>query len=143
MPKALVATMTSASSSMNRFWFSVRSAGESPAWYAAAEKPCSCRNVAVSSTSRRVAQYTMPLSRRCAATNDAMRMRLAFGFICSTEKRRFGRSNPVTTTSGSVNPARRTMSSRTSSVAVAVSAMTGGRAPRATPYASMNSRISR
>ena len=45
---------------------------------------------------------------------------------CRTCQTRFRRSKPVTSTAGSRSPSWRTMSARTSSVAVAVSAATGG-----------------
>ena len=45
----------------------------------------------------------------------------------STEKRRFGRSNPRISSTGSRSPSRATISSRTGGAAVAVRASTGGR----------------
>ena len=55
-----------------------------------------------------------------------MRATLRLGSSRSTPKYRFGRSNPVTVSKGSRSPSSRTMSRRTRSVAVAVSAATAG-----------------
>src|SRR3954466_10624253 len=51
----------------------------------------------------------------------------------STLKRRFGRSNPRMSTTGSRRPSRATISSRTGGAAVAVSASTGGGAGGSAP----------
>ena len=61
MPKAMVATITSASSLAKAFWFAARSSSSMPAWYGNARTPWSLRKSAIWSTAFREEQYRMPL----------------------------------------------------------------------------------
>ena len=69
----------------------------------------------------------MPESCGCAAMYCATHAALCLFSMRMTSKYKFGRSNPVTLTTGSRNPNSATISRRTRSVAVAVNAATVGR----------------
>ena len=125
MPKALVATITGARSRTKASWFASRSSSSSPAWYRTAPTPWPRRKAHTSSTALRVAQYTMPERLPRGPRKSRRKAFLSRGR--STRKERLGRSKPVESTRGSRSPRRRTMSSRTSGVAVAVKAPRGGR----------------